>query len=130
MAERLHLILTSDTREKMQMAGMITAVSAAMGSEVSVFVSMNALRYFRKQTTNVDVPCEGEVGQLLQSKKAPLFTDLFHQAVTLGTVQVAPCSMAMDILGLTPADLVSYMGKPVGLTKFLSELDGSHVLTF
>lgn len=130
MAKRLQVILTSDTREKMQMAAMITAVAAAMGNEVVVFVSMNALRYFRKGAVSVEIPCEGEVGRLLGDKKAPAFLDLFSQAAALGTAQVVPCSMAMDILGLKPEDLIGYMGHPMGLTKFLSAFDDSHVLTF
>ena len=111
------------------MAAMITAVAAAGGTDVAVFVSMNALLFFRR--VNATEPSvEGEVGRLLMTKKAPSFQDLFRQAVDLGSVKIYPCSMAMDVLAVGPADLVAYMGPPMGLTKFLSELDDSHVLTF
>lgn len=129
MSDRLHIIVTSGTREKLQMAAMIAAVAAAGETEVSVFVSMNALPFFRKEGA-LEAPPEGEVGRLLASKKAPHFLDLFAQAVDLGSVKIYPCSMAMDILSVGSADLVTYLEKPMGLTKFLSEFEGSHVLTF
>ena len=129
MSYNLRLIVTSGTLEKLQMAAMITAVAAAGGTEVAVFISMNALLFFRRLDA-LEPSVEGEVGRLMLSKKAPSFRDLFRQAVDLGSVKVYPCSMAMDVLGVDPADLMPYMGAPMGLTKFLSELDESHVLTF
>lgn len=129
MAESVHIIVTSGTREKLQMAAMITAVAAAGGSDVSVFLSMNALVFFKKQAIP-EVPCEGEVGRLLVTKKAPHFLDLFAQAVDIGSVKIYPCSMAMDVLALGQEDLVPYMERPMGLTKFLSELGTGPVLSF
>lgn len=111
------------------MAAMITAVAAAGGTEVAVFVSMNALAFFTRLSAS-EPSSEGEMGRLLLAKKAPSFRDLFRQSIDLGSVKVYPCSMAMDILGLEPKDLMAYMAAPMGLTKFLSELDESHVLTF
>ncbi|MHB8253805.1 MAG: DsrE/DsrF/DrsH-like family protein [Acidiferrobacter sp.] len=129
MSDRLSIIVTSGTREKLQMAAMIAAVAAAGGTDVAVFVSMNALAFFRKKGPPDALP-EGEVGRLLVAKNAPKFLELFHQAVDLGSAKIYPCSMAMDILSVAPEDLVPYLEKPMGLTKFLSELDGSSVLTF
>ena len=129
MSDSLRIILTSGTREKLQMAAMTAAVAAAGGTDVQVFVSMNALLFFRRESAP-EAPAEGEVGRLLIARNAPRFLDLFAQAVDLGSAQIYPCSMAMDVLSLGPADLAPYMGKPMGLTKFLSELAGSHVLSF
>jgi len=129
MSDSLRIIVTSGTREKLQMAAMIVAVAAAGGTDVAVFVSMNALLFFCKEGAP-EAPSEGEVGRLLVAKKAPCFLDLFQQAVGLGSVKIYPCAMAMDVLALEPKDLAVYLEKPMGLTRFLSELDGSHVLTF
>lgn len=129
MSDRLHLIVTSGTREKLQMAGMIAAVSAATGTEVSVFLSMNALGYFLKGASEA-APNEGELGRLMEAKHAPRFTDLFKQAVELGGAKLYPCSMAMDVLAVSESDLDAALEKPMGLTRFLSEAAGSQVLTF
>ena len=129
MSDRLHLIVTSGTREKLQMAGMIAAVSAATGTQVSVFLSMNALGYFLKGASAV-APNEGELGRLMEAKGAPRFTELFKQAVELGGAKLYPCSMAMDVLAVSEAELDAALEKPMGLTKFLSDASGSQVLTF
>lgn len=129
MSDRLSIIVISGTREKLQMAAMTAAVAAAGGGDVGLFVSMNALTFFRREGAP-EAPAEGEVGQALEARHAPRFQDLFAQAVDLGSVKIYPCSMAMDVLSLGPGDLVPYLEKPTGLTKFLAELEGSHVLTF
>lgn len=129
MSDSLHIIATSGTREKLQMAAMIAAVAAAGGTDVAVFVSMNALPLFRREGAP-EAPNEGEMGRLLQTKKAPRFLELFQQAVDLGSTKIYPCSMAMDVLSLTMGDLAPYLERPMGLTKFLSEMEESHVLTF
>ncbi|MHB1671731.1 MAG: DsrE/DsrF/DrsH-like family protein, partial [Acidiferrobacter sp.] len=99
MSDRLCIIVTSGTREKLQMAAMTAAVAAAGGSDVGLFVSMNALAFFRREGAP-EAPAEGEVGRLLKARHAPRFQDLFAQAVDLGSVKIYPCSMAMDILSL------------------------------
>lgn len=129
MSESLRIVVTSGTREKLQMAAMMAAVASAGGTDVAVFVSMNALLFFRREGAP-EAPNEGEVGRLLQTKKAPRFLELFQQAVDLGSAKIYPCSMAMDVLSLTQADLASHLERPMGLTKFLSEMEGTHVLTF
>ncbi|MDA8389265.1 MAG: DsrE/DsrF/DrsH-like family protein [Gammaproteobacteria bacterium] len=129
MAQRLFLILTSGTREKLQMAGMIAAVAAATGAETSVFLSMNALPYFVKGAM-VSAPAEGPMGRLMEEKNVPPFVELFKQAVALGTARLYPCSMAVDVMELTPGDLDPVLEKPLGLTRFLTEMEDSQVLTF
>lgn len=130
MTDKLYLIVTSGTREKLQMAGMIAAVSGVGGTEVSVFLSMNALSYFLKGRGSL-APHEGDIGHLMERKNAPPFADLFRQAVELGGAKIYPCSMAMDVLGASKTDLPPYVvDQPMGLTKFLSDIRGSQVLTF
>lgn len=129
MAQHLFLILTSGTREKLQMAGMIAAVAAATGTETSVFLSMNALPYFVKGHTT-PAPNEGRLGELMGQKNVPPFVELFQQAVALGGAKLYPCSMAIDIMQLKESDLDPVLDKPMGLTRFLSEMEGGQVLTF
>lgn len=129
MADRLNLIVTSGTREKLQMAAMMAAVAAACGTEVSVFLSMNALVHFI-EGREAPAACEGEVGRLLAQRNAPPFLELFRQAVELGGAKLHPCSMAMDVLAVSPAQLLPFLQPPMGLTKFLSDLGGAQALTF
>jgi peroxiredoxin family protein len=130
MAEsRMSIVVLSDKREQLQMAGMLASVGAVSGQDVLVFLSMNALRYFVKGS-DAKPGTEGPVGELMESKKVPPFQELFGHAVDLGGAKVHPCSMAMDVLGLENADLVAYVGEPMGLTQFLDAAAGSQVWSF
>lgn len=129
MSDHVAVIVTSGYREKLQMAAMVASVAAVSGSRVTVFLSMNALAFFMKGASQ-PAPCEGDFGKLLETKKAPEFLMLFESAVELGDAKVHPCSMAVDVMGLKPADLRDFVGEPLGLTKFLEDASTGQVYTF
>jgi peroxiredoxin family protein len=129
MSERLSIIVTAGHRERLQMAAMTASVAAVSGTEVIVFLSMNALAYFKKGTSE-QPPAEGPFGALLVSKRAPDFKMLFQSAVELGEARIHPCSMAVDVLGFGPEALEDYVGEPMGLTKFLEDASKGQLLTF
>jgi peroxiredoxin family protein len=129
MAEKISIVVVSGERERLQMAAMIASVGAVSGDEVSVFLSMNALQYFRKGASE-PAPPEGAFGRLLEQKKAPSFKQLFQSAAELGDAKIRPCSMAVDVLGVKPGELEPWVGEPMGLTKFLSNAHGGQVWTF
>lgn len=128
-SNKIAIIVVSEKREQLQMAGMVASVGAVTGAEVTVLVSMNALAHFRRGASG-QAPPEGRMGELLEERKAPPFRTLFQQAVELGGAKIHPCSMAMDILGLGQADLEDYLGEPMGLTMFLDEAAEGRVLSF
>ena len=129
MAGKISIVVVSGERERLQMAAMIASVGAVSGDEVSVFLSMNALHYFRKGAAE-PAPAEGEFGRLLEQKKAPPFKQLFRSAAELGDAKIFPCSMAVDVLGVKPGELEPWVGEPMGLTKFLSDAHGGQVWSF
>lgn len=126
---KLNIVVVSGERERLQMAAMMASVAAVSGDEVTVFLSMNALRYFRKDATD-SPPAEGPFGKLLAEKKAPDFKQLFKSATELGGAKIYPCSMAVDVLGVKSQELEPWLGPPLGLTKFLSDAEGGQVLSF
>lgn len=128
MANKIHIICVSGTREKLQMAAMIASVAAASGDQVAVFFSMNALLYFIRGRTE-QPPSEGEFGGLME-KGVPPFKQLFNYAAELGDAALLPCSMAVDLLKLGEGDLEPGFGPPTGLTRFLSDSEGAQLLTF
>jgi len=129
MTSKLNIICVSGTRENLQMAAMFAATAAVSGSVVSVFLSMNALSYFVEDNQQT-APAEGEIGRLMEQKHVPPFEDLFRQAAALGEVKLYPCSMAMEVLGILDAQLLPYIEKPVGLTTYLSDIEGDQIMTF
>ena len=129
MSNRIHIMVVSGTIERLQMAAMVASVGAVSGNEVTVFLSMNALPFFRKGASNA-APAEGEMGKLLVEKKAPPFKQLFENAVELGDAKIYPCSMAMDIFGYDKDDIEPYLGEPLGLTKFLDDAREGQIWSF
>ena len=128
-SQKLNFVCVSGSHEKLQMAAMMASVAAASGSDVSVFLSMNALPFFLKNN-DAKAPNEGELGELMSQKNVPPFKQLFEQAKELGDAKLYPCSMAMDVLDVEEEDLDEILDEPLGLTRFLSDAEGSQILTF
>ena len=129
MSDRLSIVCVSGALEKMQMAANIAATAAACGTEVYVFLSMNALIYFIKGR-NVPAPAEGELGRLMGHKNVPPFKRLFEQAKELGGAKLHACSMAMDVLGAADEALDAAVDGRLGLTSFLSTAAGGQLVVF
>ena len=129
MSEKISVMLTTENLEQLQMAAMVASVGAVSGSDGSVFLSMNALKYFVKGNEH-KAPLEGEMGKTMLEKNVPPFLELFEQAVELGDAKVYPCSMAMDMLEIKSEDLFDYVGEPMGLTKFISDVNEGQVWSF
>lgn len=129
MSNQINIICVSGSHEKLQMAAMVASVAAATGTAVTVFFSMNALTYFVK-SRNTQAPAEGEFGAMMSQSGVPAFKQLFQQAAELGDAQLLPCSMAIDLMKITPEDLDPELGPPTGLTRFLSRAEGGQLLTF
>ena len=125
----LHLVLLSGTHEKLQFAAMTASVAAVCGRPVTVFLSMNALKFFLK-TPCGPPPADGPFGEAMTGKKIPQFATLFEQSVELGDAEVYACSMAMDVLDVHEADLAPIVKGPMGLTKFLSDAEGGQMVVF
>jgi len=129
MSNKISIMLISGKREQLQMAAMVASVGAVSGNDVTVFLSMNALEYFKKDCTTV-APVDGPMGTLMEEKNAPGFMELFESAVELGDAKIYPCSMAVDVMGLTNDELVDYLSESLGLTKFLDDASDGQVWTF
>lgn len=128
-SDKLSVMCVSGTREKLQMAGMVASVAAAGGTDVMVFLSMNALPYFLSQAP-AEPPVEGRFGELMEQKNVPPFKQLFEYAKELGGARVFPCSMAMDVLEVDEGDLDELLEAPLGLTRFLSDAADGQTLVF
>lgn len=126
---KIGILVVSGSHERLQMAGMVASVGAVSGSEVTVFLSMNALQYFIKGS-NATAPAEGAFGDIMSHKNVPPFKSLFENAVELGDAKIFPCSMAMDVLDAEAEDLEPYLSEPLGLTKFLNDAADHQIWTF
>ena len=127
--DRISVMVTSGNREQLQMAAMVASVGAVSGSDVTVFLSMNSLKFFVKDS-QAKAPAEGEIGTLMEEKNAPEFMELFSQAVEYGDAKIFPCSMAVDILNIKQDELEDFVSEPMGLTSFLGDASEGQVWHF
>ena len=126
----LFILLCSDQHEKVQMAAMIASVAAVSDRPVQVFVSMNAIVLFGKDTPADKRYQGGAFSKLLKEKHAPDPLKLFDQGKELGDLKIWACSMALDIQGWEIGHLVEGLfDGALGLTKFLSDAENGQFIT-
>ncbi len=126
----LFILLCSDQHERVQMAAMIASVAAVSDRPVQVFVSMNAIVLFGKDTPADKRYQGGAFSKLLKEKHAPDPLKLFDQGKELGDLKMWACSMALDIQGWEIGHLVEGLfDGALGLTKFLSDAENGQLIT-
>jgi peroxiredoxin family protein len=126
----LYILLCSGEHEKVQMAAMIASVAAVSERPVEVFVSMNALLAFARDTPADSRLHGGTFSTLLKQKKAPDPITLFRQGRELGDLKLWACSMALDVKGWELDRLEGDLfAGALGLTKFLSDAEGGQFIT-
>jgi peroxiredoxin family protein len=120
----LFVVLCSGEHEKIHMAAMMASVAAVSNRKVELFVSMNAIYAFGRDMAPEERYRGGEFSKQMLEKKAPDTMTLLEQGRTLGDMKAWACSMALDVLGWTPDNLVEDLfDGELGLTKFLSDAE-------
>ena len=125
MDELMNLVLFSGTDDKLQAAAVLTAGAAALGKPVNIFLQYWALDAFRADRIARDhglAPEAGPAGRaavddLAAAGQAP-WAETFRQAKDLGGVDIQACSLSMDLLHITEADLDPLVDGVEGVTAF------------
>jgi peroxiredoxin family protein len=126
----LYIMLCSGEHEKLEMAAMMASVGAVSERPVEVFVSMNAILSFAKNTGPETRYQGGAFSKLMKEKKAPDAMMLLRQGKELGDLKLWACSMALDVKGWEVDDLVEGLfDGALGLTKFLSDAENGQFVT-
>jgi len=135
MGEPLNVVLFSGTDDKLQAAAVLTAGAAALGKPVNLFLQYWALDAFRADRIEQDhglAPEAGAEGRVavdgLRAAGQASWADTLRQAKELGGVDIEACSLSMDLLHLTPADLDPLVdGVEVVTAFYLNAGDGQVV---
>ncbi|MHB1126535.1 MAG: DsrE/DsrF/DrsH-like family protein [Bacillota bacterium] len=126
---KLSVILLSGELEKLQAGSLVGSVAALSGMEVNVFVTMDALRSFRKDIIEArNFKTAGEVGQEMLNKNVDLFYQLLQNGKELGSLNLYGCAMAMDLMEWKKEDMVDVFDDVIGVTAFLGKAAGSQVI--
>jgi len=135
MDQTLSLVMFSGTDDKLNAAAVLTAGAAAIGRPVHLFLQYWALDAFRGDRITDDpgrAPVGGAGGvrattALRAAGQAP-WHETLRQAKELGGVEIQACSLSMDLLHITEADLDPLVDGVEGVTAFwLAAGDGQVV---
>lgn len=130
MTQPLFILLCSGEHEKVQMAAMLASVAAVSERPVQVFISMEALFVFGRDSGAARPYRGGDFSALLKEKKAPDPIELFRQGRALGDLKMYACSMALDVAGWETDELADGLfDGPLGLTRFLSDAEAGQLIT-
>ncbi|GEA16377.1 MAG: hypothetical protein PWR22_320 [Moorella sp. (in: firmicutes)] len=126
---KLSVILLSGELEKLQAGCLVSSVASMSGMEVNVFVTMEALKAFRKDVINArEFKTAGEIGREMLNKNVDLFYQLLENAKDMGNLKVYGCAMAMDLMEWKKEDLIDIFDDVIGVTAFLGKAAGSQVI--
>ena len=129
-ANPLFILLCSGEHEKLQMAANVASIAAVADRRVQVFVSMNAILAFAKDTPEDERYRGGVFSKLLTRKRAPNAAMLFQQGRDFGDLKIWACSMALDLQGWEMKNLVEGLfDGTLGLTKFMSDAESGQFIT-
>jgi peroxiredoxin family protein len=125
MDEPLNLVLFSGTDDRLNAAVVLAAGAAALGRPVNIFLQYWALDAFRADRIEADhglAPEAGEAGRTavnaLRAAGQSSWADTLRQAKELGGVDIQACSLSMDLLHITQADLDPLVDGVEGVTAF------------
>ena len=135
MDEPLNLVLFSGTDDKLQAAAVLAAGAAALGKPVNIFLQYWALDAFRKDRIDLDHGLAAEAGgegrlhvDQLRAAGQTSWADTLRQAKALGSVDIEACSLSMDLLSVTHADLDPLVDGVEGVTAFYLNAGEGQVL--
>lgn len=125
------IVLASRELSRVQAVSTIGSVAAASDVPVEVFVTMDGLLPFMRETVESGDFDVGPVGAaMLESEDAdvPLFTEQFAQAQELGPLKLFACEMAMDLLETDLDDYVDVFDDTLGVAGFLNRASDKQVV--
>ncbi|MGM0371300.1 MAG: DsrE/DsrF/DrsH-like family protein [Halobacteriota archaeon] len=125
------IVLASEEFERVQAVSMIGSVAASSDVPVEVFVTMNGLNAFEKDTVeNMDFK-GGRVAEAMmaaEDQQSPLFTEQLEKAKAIGPLSVYACEMAMDVLGNDLDDYVDVFDDTLGVSGFLNRAQDKQII--
>lgn len=135
MSQPLSIVCFSGTDDRLQSVAVLTAGAAALDRPVHLFLQDWALDAFRADRIAVDhglAPEAGAAGrrafEAMRATGQRPWAETLRQAKEIGQVDIRACSLSMDLLGLSVADLDPLVDGISGVAGFLAMAEGGQVL--
>ncbi|BBD73760.1 hypothetical protein HS1genome_2149 [Sulfodiicoccus acidiphilus] len=117
------VLVGSNERSKLLYAAMETVIRASLGDEVTVFLTMDAVRAF----TRNPVVTESTTSSRLAKEAGEDYLSHLRKAKTSGRAEVLACSYASKLFHLSKEDYIDVVDDVAGITTFVSQVDGQIV---
>ena len=129
---KLSIICFSGTIDKLTSVGVLAQAGAAMGMEVSVFVTFWGLMNFTKGEKKAIMPKEFEAyGPMMMEgmkrEHVKSWYEMLKEAKEMGA-KIYACSMAAGVMNIRKEDLDPIVDDMVGAATFLQEAEGGQIL--
>jgi len=125
------IVIATDEFEKITAASVISSIAAASDIPVEIFVTMNGLKAFERETVETKEFNTGKLGEAMlenEDAEVPLFTEQFEDAKAIGDMNLYACTMAMDMWGKTLDDYVDLFDEELGVSGFLNKAADKQVI--
>ena len=137
MGEKLSIIVTSGTVDKLMAASIIASGAASMDMEVNMFFAFWAVLAAKKDTAAKNDKLPAEYAEF----KQPMFEafrkldmkpwyELLKEAKAGGKLKIYACSATLDMFGLKKEDLLDIFDDVVGVGSFIIESEDADIVSF
>jgi peroxiredoxin family protein len=135
MSEKFSIVLFSGTVDKLMAATTLVAGAAAMGKDVTLFLTFGGLIAFRKDAwkTNQQFSADfadyaGPAMEMMAAKRVPNWMTTLQQVMEIGSVTIKACGATMDLFDIKQSDLEPIVSEVTGVASFIDDSDGGTTL--
>ena len=135
MSEKFSIVLFSGTVDKLMAATTLVAGAAAMGKDVTIFLTFGGLIAFRKDAwkTNQQFSADfagyaGPAMEMMAAKHVPNWMTTLQQVMEIGNVTIKACGATMDLFDIKQSDLEPIVSEVTGVASFIDDSDGGTTL--
>jgi|ECHhosMinimDraft_1075155.scaffolds.fasta_scaffold02039_2 Uncharacterized conserved protein, COG2210 len=114
------VLVGTNERSRLLYAAMETVIRASLGDEVTVFLTMDAVKAFTKDPTVIETTTSSR----LAKDAGEDHISHLRKAKSSGRVEVLACSYASKLFHLSKEDYMDLVDDVAGITTFVSQVDG------
>ncbi|MEM0173965.1 MAG: DsrE family protein [Sulfolobaceae archaeon] len=122
---KVGIILGSNELSKVAYAGMSAVISTSLGDEVIIFVTMDGVKAFLR---NSEVKVNEDSSKFIKELKEDPFSH-FRKAKSTGKLKIYACSYASKLFHASKESYIDLVDDIVGITTFYLELEGGQIIS-
>jgi peroxiredoxin family protein len=133
--EKFSIVLFSGTVDKLLAATTLATGAAAMGKDVTIFLTYWGLIAFRKDDWKTNhrfsrdfEDYAGPAMEMMRARNVPPWMETLQVAMELGNVTIKACSQTMELFDIKPEDLEPVVSEVTGVATFVEDIQGGTTL--